>query len=458
MHRLPFASFRWAVTTITLAVLATAVACGEGGLSPQGVVRMTLRVSGTPDLYVGDTVRLSATPLGRGGQPMTGRTVRFTSSAPATADVDPVTGLVTARMPGTARITATCEGVSAAMELRVSLAPVASIVVTPETRALHPQWTVTLTVALTDAAGRPLVGRQVDFTSSNPNVATVGATGLVTAGAAGTATITAMSEGRSDVALITVTPADVFAITISPDVKVMSDGTLLRYQAFARDERGFTLGDRPITWQSSDSSVAVVSATGLVSARVPGGVMITARSGSVSASLPLTVRPHIETITVRPAKDTLRSGEFGSVEVFLTDAKGSRLVDRDVTLSSSDPGVVAVLSDGRLRGMLAGTAVITARSEGRSATVPVAVIENVVFVRLAPSFVTLPKASSFALTTSVLDPRGQELVGRIVTYESSNPNVATVDAAGVVTGVSVGEAIITATCEGKSGSARITVP
>jgi uncharacterized protein YjdB len=144
--------------------------------------------------------------------------------------------------------------------------------------------------------------------------------------------------------------------------------------------------------------------------------------------------------------------------VLLADVGGNRLVDRDVTVTSSNPGIVAVLSDGRLRAMDVGTAVLTARSEGRSATVTVIVIENVVFVRLIPTFVNLPKRSSFALTVEVLDPRGQPLTGRVVTYESSNPNIATVDAAGVITAVASGETMITATCEGKSGLAKVTVP
>src|SRR5688572_12276687 len=381
MRRLPFRFTRWAVSALVLAVVISVAACGDDGLSPHGVVRVVFDAPNVPQLYVGDTVRLSARPLGIGGQAMAGRAVRFQSSDPAIAEVDPVTGLVTAHAPGMVRITAICEGTSATIEFRVRLAPVASISVSPETRDLHPQWTVLLTVALTDAAGRPLTGRTVDFTSSNPNVATVGASGLVTAGGVGTATITATSEARSDVVLITVTPADVFAIAISPDVRFMSDGTILQYQAYPRDERGFTLSDRAITWKTSDANVAFVSPTGLVSARVPGGVMITASSGSVRAALPLTVRPHVEAIAVAPAKDTLRSGEFGAMEVFLTDVAGNRLVDREVTVSSSNPGIVAVLSDGRLRAMDAGTAVLTARAEGRTATGAVIVIERVVFVR-----------------------------------------------------------------------------
>ena len=458
MPRLPYVSARWAVSTVALTLLVGIASCGDGGLAPDGVVRVALTGPNADALYVGDTIRLAATPLGVSGRMMMGRAVRYTSSDLAIATVDPTSGLVTAHAPGTVRISATCEGASGWMDLHVRLAPVASVAVTPDTRALHPQWTVQLAVALADVKGRPLTGRQIEFTSSDLNVATVGATGLVTAGGLGTATITASSEGRSDVVLITVTPAPVFAVTITPDERFMSDGTLRQYQAYARDERGFTLPDRPIVWESSDAAVAFVSQNGMVSARVPGGVMITARSGAVSASLPLTVRPHIEAIAVTPAKDTLRSGEFSSVEVHLSDALGNRLVDRDVTLWSSNPAVLAVLSDGRLRAMNVGTATVTARSEGRTATVAVVVIENVVFVRLTPSFVTLPKNSTFALTVSVLDGRGQELTGRVVTYESSNPNVATVDASGVVKGVAAGETMITATCEGRSGSAKITVP
>jgi uncharacterized protein YjdB len=336
--------------------------------------------------------------------------------------------------------------------------PVATVVVTPEAHTLHPQWTLTLSVQLADAAGRPLSGRQVDFVSSDPNLVSVGPTGLVTAHGLGKVAVRATSEGRSDVTTITVTPADIFAITVLPDVRAVSDGTVRQYHALVSDVRGYTLTDRLITWASSDTAVAVVAPNGLVSARIPGGVLITAKSGSVTGSLPLTVRAHIETMAVTVDKDTLRVNEFGAADAFLGDVDGNRLVDRDVSLSSSNPAVLAVLSDGRLRAMATGTATVTAKAEGRTATATVTVIENVVFVQLAPSFVTLAKGAQFQLTTSVLDGRGKELFGRVVTYETSNPLIATVDAGGVVTALAKGETMITATCEGRSGKAKVTVP
>lgn len=456
MRILPSTSLRRAVGALGLLAMT---ACGDGIASPDGVLKVVLSVpDGGSELHVGDTVRLSAMPLGMRGRPMVGREVRFTSSAPAVASVDPLSGLVTAHGPGLARITATCEGAFATAELRVTLVPVAAVAVTPRTRTLHPRWTVMLTVTLTDAAGRPITGRQVQFTSSDQNVATVDAAGLVTAAGLGTASITVTSEGRSDVVSVTVTPAAVFKVAITPDLRVMSDGTIHQYHAWAQDERGNTLSDQAIEWSTSDASIAVVSPNGLVSARLPGEVSITATSGAVRGILPLKVQPHIETITLTPVKDTLREGEFGSMDVVLADITGNRLVDRQVTLSSSNPGVVAVLSDGRLRGMGTGSAVVTARAEGVTASAAVIVIENVVFVRLAPAILTLPKESRLQLTVTVLDGRGNELSGRVVTFESSNPGVATVDANGIVTGISRGTTVITATCEGRSGKATVGVP
>src|SRR2546428_10482062 len=61
------------------------------------------------------------------------------------------------------------------------------------------------------------------------------------------------------------------------------------------------------------------------------------------------------------------------------------------------------------------------------------------------------------LTATPLDAKGNPLSGRIVTWASSAPGVAIVSTGGLVTGVATGSATITATSEGKSGSAAITV-
>jgi alpha-tubulin suppressor-like RCC1 family protein len=62
-----------------------------------------------------------------------------------------------------------------------------------------------------------------------------------------------------------------------------------------------------------------------------------------------------------------------------------------------------------------------------------------------------------ALVAVARDAAGAVLTGRTITWSTGSPDIATVNAEGVVTGVTVGQAIITATAEGKTARATITV-
>ena len=64
---------------------------------------------------------------------------------------------------------------------------------------------------------------------------------------------------------------------------------------------------------------------------------------------------------------------------------------------------------------------------------------------------------TLSLKATVKDAAGNSLVGRVVSYLSSNTAVATVTSAGQVVGVGEGSATITATSEKKSASASVTV-
>src|SRR5260370_39897380 len=61
------------------------------------------------------------------------------------------------------------------------------------------------------------------------------------------------------------------------------------------------------------------------------------------------------------------------------------------------------------------------------------------------------------LTATLKDASGNVLSGRTVTWASGAPTVATVSPSGLVSGVAVGSATVTATSEGQSGSATVTV-
>jgi hypothetical protein len=132
--------------------------------------------------------------------------VAWTSSDTTIATVTPTMGLATATGVGTANIIATLSGIQGSSSLTTIAATLTGVVITPAA------WTMQSGTALQFKATATFGGNTIfdetqssKWASSNTGVATVSATGLVTAVAAGTATITAVYSTRKGSDLITVT-------------------------------------------------------------------------------------------------------------------------------------------------------------------------------------------------------------------------------------------------------------
>lgn len=78
-------------------------------------------------------------------------------------------------------------------------------------------------------------------------------------------------------------------------------------------------------------------------------------------------------------------------------------------------------------------------------------------VTVAPATATKAVGETQQLAASTLDAGGTVITGRTVTWSTSSTSIATVSGGGLVTGVAPGAAIITATSEGKAGTAAITI-
>ncbi len=167
--------------------------------------------------------------------------------------------------------------------------PVVSVDISPTSASIAEWVTVQLTATPRDGSGNPLTGRLVTWASSAEGVATVDATGLVTAVALGGATITAMSEGVSGTAAVTVTPARVAVVEVTPATTSVALGGTRQLTARPLDAAGNPLSGRVVTWGSSAENVATVDATGLVTAVAVGGATITATSEGVSGTAAVTV-------------------------------------------------------------------------------------------------------------------------------------------------------------------------
>src|SRR5437867_3384086 len=126
--------------------------------------------------------------------------------------------------------------------------------------------------------------------------------------------------------------------------------------------------------------------------------------------------------------------------------------------TGSSPASAAVSAAGLVTGVAAGSATITATSEGKSGTASVTVaIVPVASVTVSPATAVVLVGATVQLTTTLKDAAGNVLSGRSVTWASGTPAVATVSSTGLVTGVAAGAATITATSEGQSGTAAVTV-
>ena len=200
-------------------------------------------------------------------------------------------GLVTGVGGGSVTITATSEGQNgtAAISVTVGPAPVASVSVSPASTSLTTGQTVQLTATPRDASGNALTGRVVTWASSNTTVATVNGSGLVTALTAGSATITATSEGKSGTAMVTVTLVPVASVSVSPATASVAAGQTVQVTATPRDAGGNVLAGRVVTWGSSNTAVATVNGSGLVSGVAAGSATVTATSEGKSGSAVITV-------------------------------------------------------------------------------------------------------------------------------------------------------------------------
>lgn len=193
-----------AAGTTTLNIAWTAAGGGSYTLQLRIIVPPTeITPSKATLTAIGMTVQLSATVKDEKNQFVPDATVNWSSSNPSVVSVSPQ-GLVTARGNGTATIRAT----SGARSLTAVITVAQSATTIKITPANPPLITVGSTLKLGTAVRDPknnlITGIRVNWSSSNPSVATVSSTGLVTALRDGQTTIRASAGGRlSDTVSIT---------------------------------------------------------------------------------------------------------------------------------------------------------------------------------------------------------------------------------------------------------------
>lgn len=396
--------------------------------------------------------------LDDGGEVISDARVFWSVENPQVATVTQ-SGVVTAVSVGATRVAMSSRGLSAIVPVTVAALPVALVRVNPSTASLRVGGTLVLQAEGQDASGAAVAGRPVTWSSSAQAIATVSSNGTVTGIASGVATITATIDGVTGSALVTVESVPVSSVRVSPDAGALLAGESLQLTAIATDSTGATLSGRLVSWSSSAPAIASVSSTGLVNAFAAGSVTITASVEGKSGTARITVsRVPVSSIVVTPSALTLTTGRAVRLTAQALDSTGRELIGRPISWSSDNAAVASVASDGTVTAVAPGRAEITATAEGKvgKATIDVTPVP-VASLAVAPTTLALTVGSSQQIVATPRDSAGNVLTGRVVTWISGAPSVATVSQTGVVTAIGTGAALILATCEGQQATVALTV-
>lgn len=437
------------VTALKVGKVQITATAEDGALKAVCEVEVAAFVSGIKfdknelELYNGDTYTLQATIL---PEDANNKTLSWSSSNPQVATVDE-NGVVTAIAAGTATITvaATDEsGVETTCKVTV-LQHVESVTLSRTSGSMYvgEAKALTATVLPENAANKTVI-----WSSSNTAVATVDQSGLVTAVKAGTAQITATTEegGLTAVCDVTVNQR-VTEIALNTTEATLYTKESLQLAATALPEDAT---NKTLSWSSADPTIASVDQQGVVSGLSVGTTTITVatQDGSdVTATCQVTVLQHVESVQF------VNQGGISMVYLGYLSALAYQMLpenasNRAVTCTSSDESIATVepYDDGRLaiRGIKTGRVQITVTTVdgGFSDVVTVDVVQLPTSIELESSTLSLYTNETHTLAYTVLP---ENAFNKLVVWKSSNPAVASVDASGAITGLSVGTATITAT-------------
>lgn len=401
-------------------VIATDVDGANSIASAVTVTSPPVQLNITPQsgiLVVGDNVTFTAT----------GSTaaLSWASSNPAIASID-ANGLLTVLSPGIFVVTVNdSNGNSGSSGIFSVLAAAPVIAVSPNTATVD-----TGTTLQFSATGGTTVA--YTWSSSDPTLASFDASGLLTAITPGTIMVTATDgNGFTGVSgTITVqNPAPPPPILISPDNANLAVGDSL---ALSASGNIFGMG---ITWTSSDPTIATVTSTGFSSATInaltSGSITITATNfGNTVTVGPFSVTAPASPLSLTP---TVATVDVGANQTF--SASGGTA---PYTWSLNNTAVASIDNVGVLTGISAGFVVVTVTdATGTSiSTGNITVVAPVAAVSVSPQTATLlvGNTQQFSATGGALP----------YTWLVNNGTVASIDANGVLTGLTPGIVVVTA--------------
>jgi hypothetical protein len=196
-------------------------------------------------------------------------------------------------------------------------------------------------------------------------------------------------------------------------------------------------------------------------ALLAGGLLLVAGFLACDSS-PTAIDPESQaaTLTIETSTTTVPVQGEAVLSAILRNRAGTELDGRDIRWGTHTPSLVAVDSVGRtvkVRGLSPGTARVWASSSGVDAEVGIVVTGNADRVEVTPATHSMPLGTSQQFQALVRDAQGNPLPNPVVAWTTTSASTLTVSPTGVVSASGIGTAQVTATINGRSGSAQVTV-
>jgi hypothetical protein len=458
-----------------LRVGSVAITAATGGLT--GVAKVSVRavlksVNLTPSvttIVVGSTATFTA--IGTFSDGTTSDVTNMATSWSATpAGLLAFMGnTAVGRSPGSAVVTATFPGgLSASASVRITSAMVTRVSVTPPNINIGVGTTAQFAADATLSDGtHQNVTASATWSSSSPMLAPLVSPGMFRGVGPTRAIITATFSGFAGTATLTVSGAPLLSIDVEPINPLLGVGVSLAFTATGLYADG-TRADitSSVVWSTSAPAVVSIDPTGRAMTRAVGTATITASASGVTGSSTVTVTTvSLRSLSVVPAGITMTVGATAFLRAIGTYSDGSTVdLTSSVTWTVQPFGVISVPDPtGVFQALSVGSAGVTATFGNVSGSARVVVsAATITAIVIIPAAVSLPVGTSLGLAaTGFFSDGSSRDVTNEVAWSSSNDGLATVSnqmgSAGLVTGVKPGDVTITATENGVSAKASVSV-
>ena len=315
----------------------------------------------------------------------------------------------------------------------------------------------------------------VSWSSTNTSIVTIDSSGNAKAVGGGTANIKCTWNGITKSISVSLNNLTTRSLYIDPSSIELDygDSYVLRAYMITTTNGSSSTSQVSVTWKSSNTNVATINSSGVVTAGPEGTATITATYSTYNLTATASVRTYnvvTRTLTLEPSSTTCYVGDKPSFTAYLTTTTNGvadfpvAQSSTNITWSSSDTNVATVLN-GALTTKKSGTITITGKSKtytSLSATASVTVQDKVsYYYSVVPSSwnAEVGDTTSF-MAYLVTVTNGVESVATSpssVSWLTSNGNVVTVNSTGYATAQGEGNAEITASKGGVTGTATVTV-